>query len=124
MAQIRYITISSDLYDGQVCFARFLDANGNTTDLGQQLLSFEFSTDSDYGTCFVYVPSVDNTFVVQILDSVCPTPTPTVTPTNTPTPTITPTTTATPTPTPDNNFLLQENLFYLLQEDSNKIIIT
>jgi hypothetical protein len=114
MAQIRYITISSDLYDGRVCFARFLDADGNTTDLGQQVLSFEFSTDSDYGTCFVYVPSVDNTFVVQILDSVCPTPTPTVTPTNTPTPT--------PTP-PNTNFLLQEDYSLILQQDGAAIII-
>jgi len=106
MAQIRYITISSDLYDGQVCFARFLDADGNTTDLGQQLLSFEFSTDSEYGTCFVYVPSVDNTFVVQISEAICPTPTPSVTPTltqtptNSETPTQTPTNTSTPTNTP------------------------
>lgn len=120
MAQIRYITISSELYDGRTCFAKFLDNNNQTTDLGQQILSFEFSTDADYGTCFVYVPSVDNTFIVNISEATCPTPTPTVTPTNTPTPTITPT----PTPTPDNNFLLQENLFYLLQEDSNKITIT
>jgi hypothetical protein len=100
MAQIRYITISSDIYDGQVCFARFLDADGNTTDLGQQILSFEFSTDSEYGTCFVYVPSVDNTFVVQISDAACPTPTPTVTSTQTSTPTETPTQTQTPTITP------------------------
>ncbi len=100
MAQIRYITISSEIYDGQVCFARFLDADGNTTDLGQQVLSFEFSTDSEYGTCFVYVPSVDNTFVVQISDAACPTPTPTVTSTQTSTPTETPTQTQTPTITP------------------------
>ncbi len=99
MAQIRYITISSEIYDGQQCFARFLDASGNTTDLGQQILSFEFSTDSEFGTCFVYVPSVDNTFVVQISDAICPTPTPTTTSTPTPTPTTTETSTPTPTVT-------------------------
>jgi hypothetical protein len=47
------------------------------------------------------------------------TPTPTITPTQTPT--------STPTPTPSaiyENFLLQEDLNYLLQEDGNKIIIT
>jgi hypothetical protein len=63
------------------------------------------------------------------------TPTPTVTPTNTttPTPTVTQTNTETPTPTPTltptptqaliTNFLLQENLFELLQEDGFNIII-
>jgi hypothetical protein len=46
----------------------------------------------------------------------------TPTPINTQTPTITPTNTQ--TPTEDTNFLLQENLEYLSQEDLNKIIIT
>jgi hypothetical protein len=59
-----------------------------------------------------------------------PTPTPTETPTNTPTQTstvtLTPTNTETPTPTstlPDSNFLLQEDLFMILQEDGFGILI-
>lgn len=99
MGQIRYITISSEIYDGRLCYAKFLDNNNQTTDLGQQFLSFEFSTDADYGTCFVYVPSVDNTFVVNISEEICPTPTPTVTATVSPTPSITPSNTPTETPT-------------------------
>ena len=47
------------------------------------------------------------------------TPTPTVTETPTPTPTLTPT----PTQALITNFLLQENLFELLQEDGFNIII-
>jgi hypothetical protein len=101
VAQVRNITISSDLYDGQVCFVNFLDSEGNTTNLGQQILSFTFTTESEGGTCFVYVPSVDNTFVVQIINNPCPTP----------------------TPTPDG-FLLQENLFRIDQEDGFGISIT
>lgn len=99
MGQIRYITISSEIYDGRLCYAKFLDNNNQTTDLGQQFLSFEFSTDADYGTCFVYVPSVDNTFVVNISEEICPTPTPTVTATVSPTPSTTPSNTPTETPT-------------------------
>jgi hypothetical protein len=56
------------------------------------------------------------------------TPTPTETPSQTPTntQTITPTNTGTPTPTPtlpDNNFLLQEDYFMILQEDGSGIYI-
>jgi hypothetical protein len=51
-----------------------------------------------------------------------PTPTPTETPTNTVTPT--PTETPTPTPTlPNEGFLLQEDLFMILQEDGFGILI-
>lgn len=71
--------------------------------------------------------------------TITPTPTPTITPTLTPTitPTLTPTSTPTLTPTitpsitpsitptqTPNNFLQQENLFYILQEDGSRIIIT
>lgn len=59
-----------------------------------------------------------------------PTETPTNTPTNTPTQTVTPTNTETPTQTPtptptlpDGNFLLQEDLFMILQEDGGGIVI-
>jgi len=55
-----------------------------------------------------------------------PTPTNTETPTNTVTPTLTETPTLTPTPTPtlpDGNFLLQEDLFMVLQEDGFGILI-
>ena len=55
------------------------------------------------------------------------TPTTTSTPTLTPTPTNTPTTTSTPTNTPTStqiNYLLQEDGFYLLQENGSKLIIT
>ena len=54
------------------------------------------------------------------------TPTNTETPTNTVTPTLTETPTLTPTPTstlPDSNFLLQEDLFMILQEDGSGILI-
>lgn len=96
MSQYNEITISSEIYDGQVCFAKFLDSNNVTTDLGEQVLSFTFSADPAQGTVFVYVPSVDNTFIVYVT---APNPCPTVTPTNTPTLTQTPTTTNTQTPT-------------------------
>ena len=97
MSQYNEITISSEIYDGQVCFAKFLDSNNVTTDLGEQVLSFTFSADPAQGTVFVYVPSVDNTFIVYVT---APNPCPTVTPTNTPTLTQTPTNTSTPTNTP------------------------
>jgi hypothetical protein len=84
LAQIRYITVNSDLYDGEGCYVTFLDNSGVTTNLGFQMISFSFETESDGGTCFVYVPSVDNTFVINVVSYVCPTPTPTTTPTNTP----------------------------------------
>jgi hypothetical protein len=70
-----------------------------------------------------------------VTSTITPTPTPSVTetPTLTPTPTVTQTNTETPTPTPTvtptstqaliTNFLLQENLFELLQEDGFNIII-
>ncbi len=55
------------------------------------------------------------------------TETPTYTPTETPTSTVTSSVTSTPTPTPtltpDGNFLLQEDLFLLEQEDESAIII-
>jgi hypothetical protein len=101
MSQYNEITISSEIYDGQVCFAKFLDSNNVTTDLGEQVLSFTFSADPAQGTVFVYVPSVDNTFIVVITDpNPCPTVTPTQTPTSTQTPTVTPTNTETSTSTP------------------------
>ena len=110
MSQVRTITISSDLYDGQVCFATFLDSQGNTTNLGQQIISFSFQISSaGSGTCFVYLPLYDNTFVINITSDPCPTPTATMTPT--------------PSPTPDSNLLLQENLFLIEQEDNFGIII-
>ena len=101
MSQYNEITISSEIYDGQVCFAKFLDSNNVTTDLGEQLLSFTFSADPAQGTVFVYVPSVDNTFIVYVTaPNPCPTVTPTNTPTLTQTPTQTPTDNVTDTPTP------------------------
>jgi hypothetical protein len=45
-------------------------------------------------------------------------------PSSTPTPTPTPTPSPTPSPTPVTNLLLQENGFYLLQEDGSGLIIT
>jgi hypothetical protein len=104
MSQYNEITISSEIYDGQVCFAKFLDSNNVTTDLGEQVLSFTFSADPAQGTVFVYVPSVDNTFIVYVTaPNPCPTVTPTNTPTLTQTPTNTPTQTETPTQTPTDN---------------------
>jgi len=101
MSQYNEITISSEIYDGQVCFAKFLDSNNVTTDLGEQVLSFTFSSDPAQGTVFVYVPSVDNTFIVYVTaPNPCPTVTPTNTPTQTETPTQTPTDNVTDTPTP------------------------
>jgi len=104
MSQYNEITISSEIYDGQVCFAKFLDSNNVTTDLGEQVLSFTFSADPAQGTVFVYVPFVDNTFIVYVTaPNPCPTVTPTNTPTLTQTPTNTPTQTETPTQTPTDN---------------------
>ena len=40
MSQIRFITISSDLYDGEICYATFLDNSGNTINLGQKFFHF------------------------------------------------------------------------------------
>ena len=92
------------------------------------------------GSWNVFIVGFNNILVSPTPTStVTPTPTPTVTstvtPTNTltPTPTVTQTNTETPTPTPTltptptqaliTNFLLQENLFELLQEDGFNIII-
>jgi hypothetical protein len=73
-------------------------------------------------------PTNTETPTPSVTATITPTPTPTPTITNTETPTPTPTETPTETPTPtqiiDTNFLLQENLDYLLQEDGDKIIIT
>jgi hypothetical protein len=73
-------------------------------------------------------PTNTQTPTPSVTATITPTPTPTPTITNTETPTPTPTETPTETPTPtqiiDTNFLLQENLDYLLQEDGDKIIIT
>ena len=52
-----------------------------------------------------------------------PTSTPTETPTSTVTSSVTPTPTLSPTLTPDSNFLLQEDLFLLEQENRSAIII-
>jgi hypothetical protein len=72
---------------------------------------------------------VNNVCLTEIQLTPTPTPTPssTTTPTPTPTPTETPTTTSTPTNTPTStqiNYLLQEDGFYLLQENGSKLIIT
>ena len=60
------------------------------------------------------------------IPNITPSATPTLTPTETPIPSITPsvTPTLTPTPTDTGSYLLQENLFNILQEDGFKINIT
>jgi len=69
----------------------------------------------NYSGVTVNIDSSGNTITsFSLCQIITPTPTKTQTPTPTPTPTL----------TPDTNFLLQENLNYLLQEDGNKIIIT
>jgi hypothetical protein len=75
------------------------------------------------------IPPLFNSQLILIDDgafppipNVTPSVTPTLTPTNTPTPTVTPT--LTPTPTDTGSYLLQENLFNILQEDGFKINIT
>jgi len=82
-----------------------------------------------------HTPVGSPTNTPSVTETPTPTPTVTETPTNTttPTPTVTQTNTETPTPTPTltptptqaliTNFLLQENLFELLQEDGFNIII-
>jgi hypothetical protein len=84
---------------------------------------------------FTPTSTVTSTPTPTVTSTITPTPTPSVTetPTLTPTPTVTQTNTETPTPTPTvtptstqaliTNFLLQENLFELLQEDGFNIII-
>jgi hypothetical protein len=69
-------------------------------------------------------PTVTETPTNTPTPELSPTPTPTITPTISETPTNTPTETPTPTPTlPDNNFLLQEDYFMVLQEDGFGIYI-
>ena len=69
-------------------------------------------------------PTVTETPTNTPTPGLSPTPTPTITPTISETPTNTPTETPTPTPTlPDNNFLLQEDYFMILQEDGFGIYI-
>tara|TARA_R110000868_G_C10855399_1_gene761085 strand:- start:302 stop:916 length:615 start_codon:yes stop_codon:yes gene_type:complete len=91
-----------------------------------------FLTDNGYWNSYpVSTPAVTSTPTPTPTSTLALTPTPTVTPTNTttPTPTITKTPTPTPTVTPTStqalitNFLLQENLFELQQEDGFNIII-
>lgn len=96
MSQLRYITVSSDLYDGEVCYVRFLNNLGQTLELGQRTISFQFTIPvNQYGTLFVYLPRYDNTFVINIPDEPCP-----------------------------EGYLLQEDYFTLDQEDNSKILIT
>jgi hypothetical protein len=69
-------------------------------------------------------PTVTETPTNTPTPGLSPTPTPTITPTISETPTNTPTETPTPTPTlPDNNFLLQEDYFMILQEGGFGIYI-
>ena len=73
--------------------------------------------DFDCPNCTVIIPTTTTT-------TINPTTTTTTTINPSPTPTPTPTLTQTPTPTPiDSCFLLQENGFYILQEDGSKLII-
>ena len=90
-------------------------------------------------TTITQTPTLTPTPTITSTSTETPTPTITQTPTLTPTPTetitatptitpsktatVTPTNTPTPTSTPIN-YLLQENGFYLLQEDGSKLIIT
>jgi hypothetical protein len=67
--------------------------------------------------------TVTNTPTHTPVGSPTNTPSVTETPTLTPTPTVTETPTLTPTQSLITNFLLQENLFELLQEDGFNIII-
>jgi hypothetical protein len=68
-------------------------------------------------------PTVTTTPTNTVTPTNTLTPTVTETPTLTPTPTVTETPTLTPTQALITNFLLQENLFELLQEDGFNIII-
>jgi hypothetical protein len=92
-------------------------------------------------TCDGFLPDGDIQYLQYFNNVTIITPTPTITPTITPTNTQTSTPTPTPTPTPTNtqtptqtptpsstelppSFLLQDDLYYLLQDDLGKIIIT
>jgi hypothetical protein len=63
-------------------------------------------------------PEVNISIGLPCVDNTCPTPE--FTQSSTPTPTPTPS----QTPSGGSNYLLQEDLFYLLQEDGGRIIIT
>jgi uncharacterized protein YlzI (FlbEa/FlbD family) len=142
------VYIDSTSYSGQSCYVTVLNTSGVTENLGLQTIPFSHEIDIDETVqFFIYVPSVDNTFIIEIDGGPCPTPTPTNTMTPTPTPTVTtgltptatPTQTKTPTMSPTNsptpsftptpspttyeNLLLQENLFLIQQEDNFGIII-
>ena len=142
------IVIESKNYDGEIANILFNPSNTDEViNLGEVTLPFTFQPEllipprEVYGSYTINILSPSCTFFVRVPQPTptptptnTPTKTPTPTPTNTPTPTSTqlcPTPTSTPvlsptnTPTPstDNNFLLQENRFLILQENGYKIII-
>jgi carbohydrate-binding DOMON domain-containing protein len=76
-------------------------------------------------TCNGGLPDGDIQYLLDFNDVTIITPTPTITPTITPTNTTTPTQTPTPSSTElPPSYLLQDDLYYLLQDDLGKIIIT
>ena len=121
-----YLTLPSIFATAPIIMIKMIDSSGCEV---KKNLSCDFTCGFD-----LIVNAADCTFCVTISPiPASPTPTPSQTPTNTPTPSITPTITPsisltpTNTPTPTSTpiyYLLQENGFYILQEDGSKIIIT
>jgi hypothetical protein len=130
------IRILSNNLSGLTTDVIFLPQSGGTVNLGTQVFPFNYFSAYIYGVYNCYVPLYGYTYSLEVLEPI-PTPTPTSSETPTPTPTSgetptpTPTNTKTPTqtPTPSSteivpSYLLQDDLFYLLQDDLSKIIIT
>jgi hypothetical protein len=142
------IRILSNNLSGQTTDVIFLPQSGGTVNLGTQVFPFNYLSEYIYGVYNCYVPLYGYTYSLEVLE---PIPTPTPTPTSSETPTPTPTSSETPTPTPTNegtptstptntktptqtptpsstppipSYLLQDDLYYLLQDDLGKIIIT
>jgi hypothetical protein len=122
------IRILSNNLSGQTTDVTFLPLSGGTVNLGTQVFPFNYISQYIYGTYNCYVPTYGYTYSLEVLvpiPTATPTPTQTVTSTSSPTPT--PTITPTPTPSstePIPSYLLQDDLFYLLQDNLSRIIIT
>jgi hypothetical protein len=128
------IRILSNNLSGQTTNVTYFPDTGGTIDLGVQVFPFNYISSYYYGNYDCYVPTYGYLYILNVprptttpTPTITPTPTltPSVTPTETPIPSVTPsaTPTLTPTPTDTGSYLLQENLFNILQEDGFKIKI-
>ena len=101
------IEILSSNYSGQTAEVTFSASTGGTINLGEQVLPFNYASDSPYGIYDLFFSAYNKTCTFEIPEPT-PSPTPTITPTvtinlsPTPTPSETPTNTPTVTETPTN----------------------